>query len=208
MKRITGSAGYTLVELILTVTIAAILLAIATPNFRDYLLQRKISSELRNLKLDLAQARSDAITRNTYVGICSSDDAAGCMGGADWSEGWILFEDNGEGAGTPRDGVRNGSETIIKVHQAGDIDVSITAFDVNSSNVNGLAYNSRGYLGLVERGSDLSPERLSFRFCVEGDEVFARGAIVALTGRVADASDSDADGIYEDVSSANFDCPS
>ncbi|MFL0801563.1 MAG: GspH/FimT family pseudopilin [Agarilytica sp.] len=208
MKNITMLRGFTLVELLVTLSIAAILLAIVTPSFRDHVVKNNVASQLRNLKLDLALARSEAIARNAHVGICSSNDATDCLATADWTEGWILFEDNGEDSGTARDGVRNGAEPLVKVYQKGDDSVSITAFDVNDNDVSSLAFNSRGYLGLVENGMDLIPERLSFRFCVGEGVEFARGAIIALTGRIADSSDSDGDGVYENAASVNFDCPS
>ncbi len=208
MKKIYGISGFTLVELLVTVSITVILIAVAVPSFKDLVLKRKISSELRDLKLDLVLARSEAITRNTFVGVCSSNDASYCQADSDWSEGWILFEDDGEGGGTPKDGVRNGSESLVRAYQSGDGPVSITAYDVNDVGVNGLAFNARGYLGLIEPSLELlSPDRLTFRFCPGSDEMFARGVIIALTGRVVDSSDSDSDGIYEDAESINFDCP-
>ncbi len=207
MKKTPRFSGFTLVELLVTVSIAVILIAVAAPSFKDHVLKRKVSAELRDLKLDLGLARSEAITKNTFVGVCSSNDASYCQADSDWSEGWILFEDNGNGGGTPKDGIRNGSESLIKVYQSGDGPVSIRAYGVNDVGVNGLAFNARGYLGLIEPSLELlSPERLTFRFCPGNDERFARGVIIALTGRVADSSDSDSDGIYEDAESTNFDC--
>lgn len=84
------SHGFTLVELMVTIAVAAILAALAVPSFRD----AALGSQLRAVSNDLAAssyaARSEAIKRNAVVRLCSSSNGTTCDG-SDWKNGWIIL---------------------------------------------------------------------------------------------------------------------
>ncbi len=215
MKKLhTSMSGLTLVELLVTVSIAAILIAIAAPSFNDSNTRRKIAAEQRNMKLELAFARSEAISRNAYITICSSDDGVVCLGSADWSEGWVVFVDDGAGAGSPKDGQRSGNEELLRVYMNENSQTSLTAFDVDNRAVHGITYSARGYIDVVQRGlglSTLPPKRLTYRICGPInpgglEDMFARGVLLEITGRAIDSFDNDLNGIHEDIEQNDFDC--
>jgi len=83
------SGGFTLIEMMIAITLMAILMAIAVPSFKD----ASLSSELRSIANDLvahaALARSEAIKRNALVTLCVSADGATCGAGG-WEQGWIV----------------------------------------------------------------------------------------------------------------------
>src|SRR5829696_9083668 len=83
------SGGFTLIELMIAITLMAILMAIAVPSFKD----ASLGSELRSIANDLvahaALARSEAIKRNALVTLCVSADGATCSAGS-WEQGWIV----------------------------------------------------------------------------------------------------------------------
>ena len=91
-------AAFTLVELVVTMAVAAILLTIAIPSFQTVIQNSRIATQANSLLTDLNYARSEALRRNLNVGICASNDGATC-GGANWGLGRIVFADsNGNGA--------------------------------------------------------------------------------------------------------------
>ena len=101
--------GFTLIELMITISIATILLMIAVPAFENTFLNSKLASQANSLVAGAQLARSEAIKRNAAVRLCPSDgDAAapGCAGNANWSKGWlvVLADDTpihqGEGVAT------------------------------------------------------------------------------------------------------------
>lgn len=106
----------TLVELLVTVAVLAILLAIAAPNFSQMLQRQAVSSAMNTLTGDLRLARSEALKRGTQVALCGAvvnvartGTTYSCMAEptgtnrTTWSNGWVLIDTN------------NGS--VIKVQQ-------------------------------------------------------------------------------------------
>jgi len=85
-------SGMTLVELLVVMTIAAILLGVGVPSFRYVTNSNRMSGEINNLLGDLQFARSEALKEGQTVTICSSTDGTNC-GTASWDKGWIVFSD-------------------------------------------------------------------------------------------------------------------
>jgi len=79
----------TLIELMVTIAILAILLGLAVPSFNDAMLSTKLSSTANNLIASTHLARSEAIKRNGQVSLCVSTDGATCTAG-NWEQGWIV----------------------------------------------------------------------------------------------------------------------
>ncbi len=79
--------GFTLVELMVTIAVVAILAAIAVPSFRSVINSSRLTSHANELVASLQLARSEAIKRNTRVSVCGSADGATCGGG--WSNNWL-----------------------------------------------------------------------------------------------------------------------
>jgi type IV fimbrial biogenesis protein FimT len=92
------SRGFTLVELVVTILILAVLVAMAVPNFTDATLGSKLSSIANNLVAGTQIARSEAIKRNADVVVCASSNGTSCNNpGTGWRAGWIVrVVDSGE----------------------------------------------------------------------------------------------------------------
>ena len=85
--------GFTLVELMVTVAIMAVLLTVGLPAFADALERQRLATSLHLLMADMAMARSSAIMRREPVVVCPGRADAGCADDSDWSHGWLVFRD-------------------------------------------------------------------------------------------------------------------
>lgn len=89
-------AGFTLLELMITIAIAAILLAIALPSFQSSLRSNRVATATNEALASLSLARSEAIRNTRGAGVCASADGSSC--GADWNSGWLVWSDaDGDG---------------------------------------------------------------------------------------------------------------
>jgi type IV fimbrial biogenesis protein FimT len=128
-------AGLTMIELVVTMSIAAILLTIAAPGYRYVTTSNRMSAEVNGLLGDLQYARAEAIREGQTVTVCVSNDGASCSGATAWNQGWIVFSDvNGDGA------VEAG-DTVLRVQQpfAGS-----DTFSANN-NLSALTFNREGF---------------------------------------------------------------
>ncbi len=109
-------AGFTLIEMIVTVAIAAIVMMIAVPSFQQMMQQNRTAAITNQLLGAFRMARSEAVTRGKTVTVCKSanvtDANPTCSTSASWADGWIIFAEDGDGNGT-----RESSEPLIKVGQ-------------------------------------------------------------------------------------------
>jgi len=86
----SSQRAFSLVELMITLTVMAILLSIAAPSFNDATLGSKLSTYGNNLVASAALARSEAIKRNSSITLCVSSDGNSCGAGG-WEQGWIVL---------------------------------------------------------------------------------------------------------------------
>ena len=87
--------GVTLVELMVSIALLAILLAIAAPNFQGMTASSRLTSASNDLLGTLQQARAQAIRTGARVTVCKSTNGVQCNNTAadGWERGWIVFQD-------------------------------------------------------------------------------------------------------------------
>jgi len=84
------SSGFTLIELMITLVVAAVLLSIGAPSFSQFLASNRLTTQINNFAGALNTARSVAVTRNTSAGVCTTNGGASCTVGP-WQNGWLVF---------------------------------------------------------------------------------------------------------------------
>lgn len=86
-------AGFTLLELMVALAVAAILLSVAVPAFAELQRRARAASAYSDLTLSFAAARLLAVRLGEPVSVCPSVDGRLCAGTTDWSHGWIVYAD-------------------------------------------------------------------------------------------------------------------
>lgn len=85
-----AAGGFTLLELMVTIAVAAVLLSLAVPSFTDATLAGKLAANANDLVAGVALGRSEAIKRNAVASMCVSSDGSTCGSGG-WEQGWIIL---------------------------------------------------------------------------------------------------------------------
>lgn len=147
--KITGKrsiSGISLIELLIVITIVAILMAIGIPSYQSVITSNNISSEVNALAADLAHARSEAIKNGAPVSVCASDTSGAgpytCSASTTWSGGWITV------ASIP-------ANTVLRIQQP------LTTTDaVISASTNALTTVSFNYFGFstIKGSITVSPQ--------------------------------------------------
>ena len=182
-----NNKGLTLIEVMLTLAIIAIIASFAAPSFNNLMRRQQVSGEADVLFSLVYFARSEAIKRNKVVTICKSDDGMVC--GGSWSNGWIVFVDN------DKDGNRDSGEIFISSGKIGE-----------GYQLGWTAFGSNNYIRFTANGLTLS-QNGTFKLCPSDLDVrFARAVVISKTARVRLPKDSDGDGIYEDANSDALTC--
>lgn len=92
------NAGFTLIELMVTVVLAAIILTIGVPSFRTTIQNNSRVAQVNEFIGVLNLARSEAAKRGFRVIICRSTDGENCATDTTgvWENGWIVFVDQNQ----------------------------------------------------------------------------------------------------------------
>jgi type IV fimbrial biogenesis protein FimT len=123
--------GFTLIELMVTLALAVILLALAVPSFRNTVQNNRATTTANELLTALSTARSEAIKRNETISLCSSANGTSCASSTNWATGWIMLD---------------GSGSVLRVWSAPDGSPTITGpsasvqFDVTGAANAGTTY--------------------------------------------------------------------
>jgi type IV fimbrial biogenesis protein FimT len=127
-RRSSGAKGFTLVELMTAVMVSAILMAIATPYFRDFIQGQRAKTAAYDLVSALTYARSEAIKRNTGVTV------APATGG--WQNGWSVSA--GASVLTAHDGLSGltvaGPAGNLVYNSSGRLSATVNPFSISATN--------------------------------------------------------------------------
>lgn len=82
--------GFSLVELLFTITLSSILLTLAFPVYRHLILELRLFILTERVSLTVHYAQTEAIRRQSTITVCKSKNGKSCMGS--WNDGWIILE--------------------------------------------------------------------------------------------------------------------
>ena len=88
------SSGFTLMELMVTLSISAILLTLAVPSFKNLIQDNRAYTQVNKMHTALMYARSEAVKTGKNVSVClpEADNSACGSTSLDWSGGWAVFD--------------------------------------------------------------------------------------------------------------------
>ncbi len=161
--------GFTLYELLITVLIVGVILAIGVPNMQAFTQNSRITSTANDIHAAFHLARSESSRAKTNITVCASNNsmtaAANC--GGTWDQGFIVFVD--ENGDIDRSGA---TETVLRAHPAIAEGVSLAV----AADATYFSYSSTG-LGRPNVGGN--PAVSQIVICD------ARGNVTAAGGRSA-----------------------
>ena len=141
-----AARGFTLIELMVTVLVAAILMATAVPSFREYQRDSELTSLSNTLLAAVNSARGEAMKYSAYAIIIPSE-------GADWNTGWRGFVDKN------MDKKYKADDDVLLLEQAAlpnYISIAGTGSAASTSSSPSIIFNASGYAGVGSTFSNVT----------------------------------------------------
>lgn len=123
--------GFTLIELMVVISLVAILLALGLPSFQSTIRSNRLATQTNQLIASIALTRSEALRTSRGAAMCPSTNGTAC--GGTWSNGWLIWAD------VDGDATIDGSEPIVRYVQ-GNSTIGLTSSDGDVA----IAFNGRG----------------------------------------------------------------
>jgi len=167
-RAVPRSGGYTLVELMVVLSLAVILGSIAVPSMRTMLQNGRLTSAANDLLASINRARTEALKQQVPTVVCFTANPTATSPVCDYgaARGWIVFADNNG------DWARQSNEAILERHSVIDSTVTVKA-DGDAV----VAFSATGF-------ATPSAAHQALRNAVFCD---ARGVVAAGTGSTARA---------------------
>ena len=176
-------SGVTLLEMLITIAIVAIVLTSVAPAMQTMLIQNRIVADTNELSSIIQYARHHSIDQQVDTLVCPSDNFTSCS--ADWNDVKMVFAD------IDGNGVRGTDEDILVATSA--------------TNPNNQVAGTAASLRFEASGAVDNPAVITL--CHKDKVVkYARALIVSLQGRVKISRDDNDDGLHEDITGNALTC--
>ena len=159
--------GFSLIELMVTVAIGAILVAIGLPSFQSSMRSNRVATATNELVASINLARLEAIRNPHGAAMCASEDGEDCAG--TWNDGWIVWI-SGDGDNEP-DG--DDDRVLRYVEGRGNLDISAVPTGMGNT----IRFDNRG------RSEEARTLTIRSDVCPDESELL-RTLSLSLTGQV------------------------
>jgi type IV fimbrial biogenesis protein FimT len=146
-------SGFTIVELLVTLIVAAIVMTMAAPSFRNFVANSRLTTVTNDFVTAISFARSEAVKRSSNVRVVAISPSSA----NEWGGGWQVVDNGGN---------------IIRIFQPSSGTVTMD----DSGDVTTLTFDSRGFLSGLAAGTAIS-------ICDNRDEETGRQLTISPTGR-------------------------
>jgi type IV fimbrial biogenesis protein FimT len=178
--------GFTLLELMISLLIIAILATLGFPSFQKWQRESEARQLFRKIAPSLSMARSNALIYHTAISICGGTPS-GCTG--QWNDGMLTFTDLNH----------NG-----KIDNLTDRILSHTPLGLHYGVLKWRGAGGRLHIIYQENGLPLGSNG-SLLYCGQGSQ-FHRSVVLSMMGHTRPSPDLNLDGIYEDTNGKPFIC--
>lgn len=154
--------AFTLIELLITISLIAILSLLAIPFYKNFIVQAESERYLAALSSSIQFARQEAIKRNMEVTICGIDAEQQCSAEQEWSQGYMIYLN-----------LSDQTKQILKYFSAPKLPAHLTVSLKGKPNT----------MNISSDGS-MDYQNGTFSYIVEGKSVYNWKLIISSSGRI------------------------
>ena len=178
--------GVTLIELIVSISVTAILATIALPNFNEFIIKIRVDNEISQLHRMLLITRNSAINSGQKTILCPLSNNSQCT--TQWQNELSVFVD------VNNNNQLDANEKVIKKSTAIKTDDTLIYGKTRTH----VTFSPTGQLSGLTNGT--------FRYCPKDNTQYARGVVVARSGRIYQSEDMNNDGRDENRGNKAINC--
>jgi len=155
---LTIKNGFSLIELMVTLAVAAILLAVGIPGMQSLMEGSRVRNATNEILSDLLYARSQAVNLGIEITVCPLDSSKTCV--SDWNLGMSIFIDENDNQKL------DATEATIRVANP-------------MSSIDKLIFNNGSWLSFNPEG--VTTKNGTFSYCTNSQD--PAGIVLSQSGR-------------------------
>lgn len=132
--------GFSLIELMIALAIAAIVLSMGMPGMQQFIRDSRMTTQANDLITLINLSRSQAIHEGHRTELCISADQQSCSNGS-WADGWLVWVDR-------NDNLSLDSDEVSRIGAAIRLHTSAQSLNSAASSFTTLAFLPNGFADL------------------------------------------------------------